>query len=191
MKVLIVVCNFDKYSFNHAIANTVKEDCIRKGYEVIYHDLYADNFNPILSKEEYEETNMNNITDSYIIQCCKEIEEAERIVIIHPNWWGQPPALLKGWIDRVFRRGIAYKYSEEGKAIGLLNAKEAYIINTSNTPEEVEKNIYGDPLANLWETCIFKMCGVKNVYRMPIREIVKSDELIRKKWLSEVTSFIN
>ncbi|WP_162300669.1 NAD(P)H-dependent oxidoreductase [Anaerosacchariphilus polymeriproducens] len=191
MKTLIVVCNFDKNSFNHAIANVIKEEYLKKGHEVIYHDLYEDNFSPVLTKGEYEEMEINSIQDSYIVKCCKELQEADIIAIIHPNWWGQPPALLKGWIDRVFRRGVAYKYSPEGKSIGLLKAETAYIINTSNTPEEVEKQIYGDPLENLWDTCIFKICGVKSVHRMPIRGIVKSDNSIREKWLTDVKEFIN
>ena len=191
MKVLVVVCNFDAQSFNHAIANVIKEEYLKKGYDVLYHDLYEDNFNPVLLKEEYEETDISKIKDSYVVQCCQELQEADRIVIIHPNWWGQPPALLKGWIDRVFRRGIAYKYSSQGKSIGLLKAEIAYIINTSNTSEEVEKQIYGDPLGNLWETCIFKMCGVEKVYRKPIRGIVKSDKAMREKWLLEVKEFIS
>lgn len=190
MKVLLVVCNFNQNSFNHAIAKVIKEKSLEMGDEIIYHDLYEDNFNPILSKDEYEETDINNIKDHYIIKCCNELQEADKIIIVHPNWWGQPPALLKGWIDRVFRRGIAYRYTPEGKAIGLLKAESAYIINTSNTPEEVEKEIYGDPLENLWATCIFNMCGVTNVHRMPIRSIVKSDNSLRKKWLVDVKDFI-
>ena len=190
MKVLLVVCNFNQNSFNHAVANVIKEKFLEMGDEIIYHDLYEDNFNPILSKDEYEETDINNIKDHYIIKCCNELQEADKIIIVHPNWWGQPPALLKGWIDRVFRRGIAYRYTPEGKAIGLLKAESAYIINTSNTPEEVEKEMYGDPLENLWATCIFNMCGVTNVHRMPIRSIVKSDNSLRKKWLVDVKDFI-
>ena len=44
-----------------------------------------------------------------IRQHCDEIAEADGIVVVHPNWWGQPPAMLKGWIDRVLRVGVAYR----------------------------------------------------------------------------------
>ena len=47
VKVLVVVCNFDAQSFNHAIANVIKEEYLKKGYDVLYHDLYEDNFNPV------------------------------------------------------------------------------------------------------------------------------------------------
>jgi len=45
-----------------------------------------------------------------IKQHCEEIALVDGIVIVHPNWWGQPPAILKGWVDRVIRPGVAYEF---------------------------------------------------------------------------------
>ena len=74
-------------------------------------------------------------------------------MIVHPNWWGQPPAILKGWVDRVFRPGIAYRFVEgdagEGVPIGLLKASAAVVFNTSNTPDARERFAFGDPAAVL------------------------------------------
>jgi len=54
--------------------------------------------------------------------------------VVHPNWWGQPPAILKGWIDRILRPGVAYQFLEgdagEGVPVGLLKAETALIFNT-------------------------------------------------------------
>jgi putative NADPH-quinone reductase len=50
---------------------------------------------------------------------CGEIARAEGIIIVHPNWWGQPPAIMKGWIDRVFRPGVAYRFTEDDKGDGV------------------------------------------------------------------------
>jgi putative NADPH-quinone reductase len=115
---------------------------------------------------------------------------SDGIIIVHPNWWGQPPAILKGWVDRVFRAGIAYKFQEgdkgEGIPIGLLKAKAALVINTSNTPGEREEKVFGDPLESLWEKCIFELCGVKVFYRKMFRTIVTSTLEQRKSWLNEV-----
>jgi NAD(P)H dehydrogenase (quinone) len=47
---------------------------------------------------------------------CDELQAADGIVVVHPNWWGQPPAVLKGWIDRVIRPGIAYRFVEKATA---------------------------------------------------------------------------
>jgi putative NADPH-quinone reductase len=65
---------------------------------------------------------------------------------------------LKGWIDRVIRPGVAYRFvdgdSGEGVPVGLLKAKAALVLNTSNTPDDREQSAFGDPLEVLWKRCI-------------------------------------
>ncbi len=77
------------------------------GNRVIFHDLYQEKFDAILP---YDEIPRDAELNSEIEKHCQELEAAQGIVIVHPNWWGQPPAILKGWIDRVIRAGIAYKF---------------------------------------------------------------------------------
>jgi putative NADPH-quinone reductase len=121
---------------------------------------------------------------------CSGIANAEGIIIIHPNWWGQPPAILKGWIDRVIRPGVAYEFIEEdtGEGIpnGLLKADQALVFNTSNTETARENRVFGDPLETIWKNCIFDLCGIKNFYRRTFNIIVTSTESQRNKWLEEV-----
>ena len=121
---------------------------------------------------------------------CEELRLAEGIIIVHPNWWGQPPAILKGWVDRVIRPGVAYKFLEgdkgEGVPIGLLKAKAAIIFNTSNTPETREKETFGDPLENIWKKCILEFCGVKTVHRRMFNVLIASTPQRRRTWLKEV-----
>ena len=111
-------------------------------------------------------------------------------MIVHPNWWGQPPAILKGWLDRVIRPGVAYEFLEgdagEGVPKGLLKAKTALVYNTSNTKSEREKNVFGDPLETIWKNCIFGLCGIANFRRRMFNVIVTSSTIQRKKWLDLV-----
>lgn len=120
---------------------------------------------------------------------CDEIAGADGIVIIHPNWWGQPPAILKGWVDRVLRPGVAYEFKEgdsgEGVPVGLLKAKAALVFNTSNTSETREREAFGDPLETIWKNCLFGLCGVKRVYRKMFGVIVTSTPQRREEWLQE------
>jgi NAD(P)H dehydrogenase (quinone) len=115
-------------------------------------------------------------------------------VIVHPNWWGQPPAILKGWIDRVIRVGVAYEFEEgdsgEGVPIGLLKAETALVLNTANTPEERELQVFGDPLERLWRDCVFDLCGVKRFYRKMYRVIVTSTLEQREAWLRDVREIV-
>ena len=186
MKISVILAHPDKNSFNHAIAHAVVEEVESAGNTVFFHDLYEEDFDPILPASEIpKDSPLPSAIQSY----CDEISTTDGIVIIHPNWWGQPPAILKGWIDRVVRPGVAYEFIEEdsGEGIpnGLLKAKFALVINTSNTPTEREKNVFGDPLEALWKRCIFELCGVTNFYRKMFNIVVISSEKDRKNWLAE------
>jgi NAD(P)H dehydrogenase (quinone) len=199
MRISVILAHPDKNSFNHALAHTVIDELKSNGHTIFYHDLYEENFDPILPSAEIPK----DVQLPPEIQLhCDEISEAEGIIIIHPNWWGQPPAILKGWVDRVIRPGIAYEFIEEDKGEGipngLLKAKFALVLNTSNTPSDREKNVFGDPLESLWKKCIFDLCGVKNFHRRMFNIVVISSKEERENWLTEsreivknITSILN
>lgn len=110
-------------------------------------------------------------------------------MIVHPNWRGELPAILKGWIDRVLRQGVAYDFapgdSDGGLPIELLKTEATIVFNTSNTPEARENEIFGNPLEKIWKSCIFDFCGVKTFERLMFRVIADSDEVERKIWLAQ------
>jgi NAD(P)H dehydrogenase (quinone) len=178
-------------SFNHAIAQKVMETFHHLGYDVWYHDLYAEGFDPVLPSEEIPKS---AILPHSIQQHCDEISTVDGIVIVHPNWWGQPPAILKGWVDRVMRPGAAYMFEEDdqgdGVPIGLLKARVALVFNTSNTPAEREKRVFGDPLQALWKDCIFDLCGVQTFSRIMYRVIVTSTIEQRRVWLEDAAGIV-
>ena len=191
MQISVILSHQQKDSFNHAIAETVLHTLQDLEHCVNYHDLYAEEFNPILPHKEIpKDASLDTALQIY----CDEIAEANGIIIIHPNWWGQPPAILKGWIDRVLRPGVAYEFEEgdsgEGIPIGLLKAHTAIVFNTANTPEKRENEIFGDPLELLWKNCIFDLCGVRKVYRKMYRVIVTSTAAQRQMWLRDVEQII-
>lgn len=192
MKISVILAHPDKKSFNHAIATVVVETLNENNYEVYFHDLYKEKFDPILPFEEFPK---RAALPADIEKHCKEIAQANGIIIIHPNWWGQPPAVLKGWVDRVIRPGVAYEFREgdkgEGVPIGLLKAKSAIVFNTANTETKREKKVFGDPLQTLWENCIFGLCGIPDFYRRTFSVIVTSSERQRKDWLNEVRQTID
>ncbi len=170
----------------HAITAAVCSTLKQIGHQIIFHDLWAENFDPRLPKEEIPE----NGDIPYSVQVhCRELQTADGIVIVHPNWWGQPPAILKGWIDRVFRPGVAYRFEEgdqgEGIPVGLLKATAAVVFNTSNTPGARELSAFGDPLETLWKRCIFDLCGVPNFHRRTFNVVVTSSHDQRRVWLEE------
>jgi NAD(P)H dehydrogenase (quinone) len=132
--------------------------------------------------------------DPLVERHCKELQAADLVLIFHPNWWSQPPAILKGWIDRVFRLDTAYGYppgvGPEGVPIGLLKARQALIFNTSNTLAQREREVFGDPLDSLWRTSVFALCGVENVVRRMYGPMASSTSTDRTSWLEEVRALV-
>ena len=192
MKTLVVLAHPDENSFNHAIAMKTIEALKKNGHTVLFHDLYKEEFTPCLPANEIprEAPLPGNIAIH-----CEEAATADGIIVIHPNWWGMPPAILAGWVDRVMRPGVAYEFVEgdsgEGVPAGLLKARKALVFNTANTSQEREENIFGDPLDRIWKDCVFDLCGVQDVTRRMFRIIVTSTEEQRQTWLAEVADMVD
>jgi len=192
MMVSVILAHPQEGSFNHALAQAVVERIAGNGHTVFFHDLYKEGFDPLLLNEEIAR---DALLPRSIAQHCREIAEADGIIVVHPNWWGQPPAILKGWVDRVIRPGIAYEFVEGdsggGVPKGLLKASVAIVFNTSNTETEREKAIFGDPLETIWKNCIFGLCGVEKFYRRMFSVVVTSSERQRNEWLDETRKDID
>jgi NAD(P)H dehydrogenase (quinone) len=176
-------------SFNHAIAQTARNRLHQLGHPVWFHDLYAEDFDPIVPAAEIPK---NAPLPPAIQRHCDEVCAAAGIVIVHPNWWSQPPAMLKGWIDRVLRPGLAYNFVDDGqggaKPVGLLKARAACVITTANTPQEKEVAFLGDPLEVFWRQVVFGLCGVSNVQRLIFSPVIVSQLEQRQQWLQQVES---
>jgi NAD(P)H dehydrogenase (quinone) len=191
MNISVVLAHPDPRSFNHAIAEAVVAELRRCGHAVSFHDLCQEGFDPLLPAIELAS---QTILPPVVATHCSEIAAAGGIVIVHPNWWGQPPAILKGWVDRVLRPGVAYRFLEgdkgEGVPVGLLKARAAIVFNTSNTPREREEAVFGDPLDDLWKKCIFNLCGVKTVHREMFSMVIASTKEQRAEWLARVRGLV-
>jgi len=192
MQISVILAHPDQQSFNAAIARTAIAALNRNGHDVVFHDLYAEHFDPILPASEIPK---DGPVPGDVDLHCKEISSADGIVIVHPNWWGQPPAILKGWVDRIIRPGVAYEFvdgdSGEGVPVGLLKAKAALVFNTSNTEAQRELRAFGAPLETLWRNCIFRLCGVETFHREMFGMVVTSSLEQRQAWLARVTETVD
>jgi hypothetical protein len=108
---------------------------------------------------------------------------------------GQPPAILKGWTERVLRENIAYTPPADGNGGGLysgqLSAKAALVFNTSNTPVQREHEVFGDPLERIWKDCVFAFCGVHTFERLTFGVVADSDEATRQHWLQQAADMVD
>ena len=191
MKISIILAHPNPGSFNHAIAAAAAQTLETAGHAVAFHDLDQERFDPVMPAAEIAK---DASPGSDLARHCREIAVAEGIIIVHPNWWGMPPAILKGWIDRVLRPEVAYRFvaddKGEGVPVGLLKARSAIVFNTANTPDDRERDLFGDPLEGLWKKCVFDLCGVRNVHRRTFTVVVTSTAEQRAAWLAEVRATV-
>ena len=139
MNVLVVYAHPNPESFNHAILGAFTEGLDEAGhtYEVL--DLYDMKFDPCLSVEDFVKLRAGSNSKD-VLAHQEKITKADALAFIHPNWWTGMPALLKGWIDRVFSLGYAYIMEEgTGRPIGLLKHKKAVIFTTAGAAEEAAR----------------------------------------------------
>ncbi len=193
MNVLVIFAHPYNKSLNFAIYQRALTSLKENGHSTITHDLYAENFDPIL--KGFEAASDGPPTDKVIIEHAKHLVWADGIVIIHPIWWGQMSAILKGWVDRVIKNGIAFKFveDEEGneKRVQLVKLKKALVINTANSSKKKEKEILANALENLWQKSVFSFLKVKDFNRKVFRVVSESTYEERVSWLDETQIFIN
>ncbi|MBU1611016.1 MAG: NAD(P)H-dependent oxidoreductase [Proteobacteria bacterium] len=191
MNILVILGHPNPDSLNAGIAQVVCESLAQAGHEVIYHDLCAEGFDPALPSGE---EGRGAALPPQVAEHVRELTQADGIVVIHPNWWGKPPAVLCGWVDRVFRVGEAYEFvgedGGEGVPKGLLKATTAVVLNTSNTYPDREAEAFGDPLERFWKDCVFGLCGVEDVRRRTFSVVCVSTPEQREAWLDEARALV-
>ena len=192
MHILSILAHPRSNSFCHAISSRVRSTLVAAGHTVDHHDLYAERFDPCLTAQEAYtigdtlEDALARASDPVLHRHREAIRRADGLVVVHPNWWGKPPAILAGWMDRVLVPGVAYRLdTPEGLPDGLLRLTHALIINTSDTPAEREANDLGDPLESIWRACVLPFCGVQSHARLVFRPVNGSAMADRHTWLDQ------
>jgi putative NADPH-quinone reductase len=189
MKALVVIGHPAPGSFNRALAETIRETWSAAGCEVRFHDLVEEGFDPRLTAAE---ARGQASTDPLVLRHITELRDSDLLAVVHPNCWGAPPAIVKGWIDRVFAPDAAYGFAkgvDQGDVpVGLLTTKAALIVNTGNTPLERERGAFGDPLERMWRDCILSYCGVRHVMRALFGVVATSSDEERRRWSAEVAT---
>ena len=176
-------------SFCRAIADRIRETWSAAGCEVRFHDLVEEGFDPCLTAAE---ARGQASVDPLVLQHIAELRDSDLLAVVHPNCWGAPPAIMKGWIDRVFAPDAAYGFAkgeDQGDVpVGLLATRVALVINTGNTPLEREHEVFGDPLERMWRDCVLRYCGVQTVMRSLFGVVATSSDEERRGWLAEVAA---
>ena len=187
MKIFLILGHPKPNSLNHHIAETILRVLQELGHEVTFHDLYQEHFDPVLppGEENLPETEL----PTYLQEHLRGFKEADGVIFVHPNWWGGPPAILRGWIDRVVRTNSCYNFTPSG-VVSHVGDKIVQIFSTSNTPRDIEINVYGDPIENFWKVVVFGMLGCKSFERRNFESVVMSTPEERQGWLADVEAIL-
>ncbi|MDQ8707199.1 NAD(P)H-dependent oxidoreductase [Streptomyces sp. LHD-70] len=174
-------------SFNHALAEAVADELRDRGCRVTVYDLYAEGFDPLLPADGTGTVEAAPEADDPLLRRHRrEVARHDALVLVHPNWWGMPPAILTGWVQRILAPGVAYKLgTADAEPAGLLKARRALVLNTSDTPAEREEREFGDPLQWIWAACVLPYVGVDEVRRRVFRTVTDSSAEQRESWLRE------
>ena len=172
-------------SFNFALAEAYKKGVENSGAEIkeiIIRDL---DFNPNLQFGYQKRMDL----EPDLLKAWEIIQWADHLVWVHPVWWGGLPAITKGFIDRLFLPGLAFKYRENSVWWDkFLTGKTAHIITTIDQPGWYYRMFYGRPSINQLKKSTLEFCGVKPVKVTYIGIIKNSKEEQRQKWIEKVYS---
>jgi putative NADPH-quinone reductase len=162
MKTTILLAHPWHGSFNKAIFDTVvnKLTSLNKPYQII--DLNKDGFNPVMTEKELALFSRGQFSDPLVGKYQKMLAETDELVVIFPIWWGDSPAILKGFIDKVMLKGFAYDQGESGLIGKLTHIKKGYVITTSETPTFIYKEHLGNPIDNVFVKIILESIGIKD-----------------------------
>jgi putative NADPH-quinone reductase len=112
VRVYIVYCHPDPDSFTAAIRDRAVAALQQSGHELRVSDLYADKFEPSMSLQERLDHHASPDTKPEVAEYCEHLQWCDMLVLVYPTWWSGQPAMLKGWLDRVLIRGVAWELPE-------------------------------------------------------------------------------
>ncbi|WP_207694734.1 NAD(P)H dehydrogenase (quinone) [Enterococcus sp. DIV0212c] len=182
MNVLIIYAYPNTTGYTHAIFNNVKQGTEQKNTVKII-DLYKENFDPILVFNETKKRR-NMQFDEETASYREQILWADHIIFVFPIWWGGMPAILKGFIDKVFSKGFAYTY-KGSLPVGLLKEKSAWIITTEDSPKWYKK-LFQQDYGTVLKKQVLHMCGIKKVQHFSLSSLRNLNEGQRKKFLQKM-----
>ncbi|MEI6348452.1 MAG: NAD(P)H-dependent oxidoreductase [Bacteroidota bacterium] len=188
MNTLIIYAHPNPASFSSAIKETIVKSFKAKGSEVTVRDLYATNFNPILSGSDLQQIHSGSTPADIKVEQAL-ITKADNLVFIYPIWWTGLPAMVKGYIDRVFSYGFSYIATENGIE-GQLKGKKVIIATPHGTPRAYyEPTGMWNSLMQTQDKGIFEFCGIE-VSKHFFFPMMGTEQIDREGYLKEVETFV-
>ncbi|WP_028558992.1 NAD(P)H-dependent oxidoreductase [Paenibacillus pinihumi] len=181
--IAIIIGHPDSASYCSALAAAYAKGANASGADVRFIDLSRISFNPNLEYGYRKRTEL----EADLLEAQDTIRWADHLVFVYPIWWGTMPAILKGFIDRVFLPGFAYKYRPNSMLWDkLLEGKSARLIVTMDTPPWYNRLVYRQAGHTVMKRATLQFCGIKPVRITEIGPVKGSSDQKRAQWLSRI-----
>lgn len=131
------------------------------GHEISLIDLYAENFDPRLTTAERTSYYAGEYDRSDVERHLDALGRADMLVLAFPTWWFGPPAIMKGWLDRVMAPGVAFDHGRDFGPIvpRLVNLKRVVVVTTLGSPWWVDRLALRRPVRRVLKTAVFGGCA--------------------------------
>jgi NAD(P)H dehydrogenase (quinone) len=161
MRVLVIYAHPLADSFAAALHQRVLAALRSGGHQVDDCDLYAVGFDPVLNAAERESYNTPTPDLSGVAEHVARLRAAEGLVLCFPTWWYGMPAILKGYFDRVWAQGVAFRLAEGGGAIlpGLANIRKVWVVTTYGAPWWYIRLVLRDPVRAVLLGGLARLCA--------------------------------
>jgi putative NADPH-quinone reductase len=145
----------------------------RLGAQQRLQDLLADGFDPVLrlDPDQRHAERCSAADDPLTHRYQEEVRWAEALVFVHPTWWFAPPAILKGWIDRVLVEDVALLHRAGRSPQALLAGRQALLVQTFNTRRAIDRLVFRGASEAFWRRAVLGPCGVRLTGRVALYSV--------------------
>lgn len=189
-KHLIVAAHPVEDSFTMTLMRAYAGELSRLGHAVQVHDLYRMRFNPVLGAHELGDGDVTRTRVADVLIEQQDVRAADVVTVFYPLWWMSMPAMMKGYIDRVFSRGFAYE-STQGHVRGLLTGRQAVMVTVSGAPlAQLVEDGRWQAAQVLQDTHIFRAAGFDLIGHLHFDEVGPTmTEAVAAQSLARVREF--
>ena len=159
MKHLVVLAHPRQGSFTRQVCDTYVDAVRALGHEVVLRDLYAMSFDPVAAPEEAFTRPVAEPAADVRVEM-DHLVAADVVTFVSPVWWIAPPAIMKGWLDRVLRGGFAYGYGPTGPRGALVGKRGMVFTSSGSTEQEFVDKRKLDAIRVMWGTGTVEFCGM-------------------------------
>lgn len=180
----------DPGSFNSSIVATVQSSIEESGHAFTHTDLYRCDFDPVLTAQELH--TQAQAVPKYVQLEQDRVLSTDVIVLIFPIWWWGPPAILKGWMERVLSVDFAFRFDvSQGRYVGMLSGRSAIVITTSGSDPKYysfawQRQSHKEFAKEFLATC--DITTVKQFHFHGISQYTESDKLI--SYLNSIREYL-